>query len=700
MKAEISPNSLTLRSSSFLKRHIHLLVIIASSLLFYLTISMIDLDFYRAFADLGSHMYVFERVLMGDVPYRDLWQNDTPGLFYAGAIALKLFGMNLYSMKLLLALVLTLSTAILFLIAKKIMPVPFAMAVAFVSVLWGNLILNIPYGGWFSNCFGLLALLAFLEYQETMKNNTLLLLLCGAALGMAFTFRQHIGLFYLIAVALLVAIAVLFFENWQVEAKPRSGYFKLLVFLSYAVLFVISAVLMPLVFLRRTMATTEGLSIKNFLVFFLPVFAFNLLIIMIFLRRIERDDTTTDYRRLFMLLLKREAGLGIGFLVPILPWYIHFSTIIGWKTFFQIITITHPEQQSFQQGYFQALRLPSLSAHSVLLAAVMCALCGAVILLLIFSGSRRMLCASIIAVASLLVMSYLMFFPLDSGFVPMYYLPVALEAVLFPIIYRRMYFQGDLLNEKEAAGILAIAVYGAFSYLSLIILVDRYHYQMLIFPWLAAAGYLLYIVHHKSSCSFRNAGYLGKTRQLAILTAASLPLLLLVVGKPLAIVMDQYQSNKAYSKSAFPAGGNVVFGKMEIERGGIYINAAFLEDIETVVSYLRENAAQGDYLFGGPAINMFNFLTGMPFPSRHRYFIFDAVSSRQQYEMAAALIEKKPKYYIYDHYYDTNPDPVIALEFFRQFPPIGEYVSSNYTFDYKIGRFYLYKRKDALKPSM
>jgi len=176
----------------------------ALSLLF----SKFDLAFLDVyiFSDTGHQLYNYKMTLLGEVPLRDFGENWAPGTFYLNALAFKIFGVSIYSTKLLLAICMVISATALFCIARKLMPEPVALAVSVTSLLWGNLTVNTPFSGWFANCFGLIALWAFFQYLDAAKGKTLWLAIAGVALGLTISFKQHIGVLGFGSIAFAVAL--------------------------------------------------------------------------------------------------------------------------------------------------------------------------------------------------------------------------------------------------------------------------------------------------------------------------------------------------------------------------------------------------------------------------------------------------------------------------------------------------------------
>ncbi|MBU0754180.1 MAG: hypothetical protein KJ645_03510, partial [Planctomycetes bacterium] len=85
--------------------------------------------------DLGVACVDSERLLMGQVPGRDFFEPYGPGRFYLIALAFKLFGPSLLTLSSLCILVLAVKDALVFATARMLMPRPWALYVAGLTIL-------------------------------------------------------------------------------------------------------------------------------------------------------------------------------------------------------------------------------------------------------------------------------------------------------------------------------------------------------------------------------------------------------------------------------------------------------------------------------------------------------------------------------------------------------------------------------------
>ena len=335
--------------SDYLRKRCWLIVVIFGSALFCFYFAKYDLEFiisYR-FLDLGHQLYNYERTLSGEVPYVDFWTNWwAPASFYLNALAFRLFGVSIYSVNLMLAVIMIISVAALFCISERVVPKPVALIIAFVSLFWGNFTLNFPYCGWYSSCFGLLSLLGFIKYLESTNRKTLWLVATGLALGLTFSFKQHIGVLNSLALAIATALSVHMMEGQdrRVESGVKNNpfLFRTLIIFCYFVLLIPGQIIIPFILLRARYLSEGGIGAKPFAIFFLPVIIMSPVLLMILFQASSLFQKDADYRSLFRTLIKREMALTAGFILVVAPWFIYFSHMIGWKDFYRLIFLVHP----------------------------------------------------------------------------------------------------------------------------------------------------------------------------------------------------------------------------------------------------------------------------------------------------------------------------------------------------------------------
>jgi len=171
--------------------------------------------FYGGFSDYGFHredegalLLQFWRWSGGELPYRDFHMGYTPGVYFVHKTLMDWFGPGLMPGRYLLALVNSVSAALLFLLTTRmtaswkwglIAPLLYMSAV---PVHAGNFAaFNIPYPSWYN--LMLFALSATILPGLAAGPGPGRLLACGVLAGIGFTFKPNVGLFQLAATAMV-----------------------------------------------------------------------------------------------------------------------------------------------------------------------------------------------------------------------------------------------------------------------------------------------------------------------------------------------------------------------------------------------------------------------------------------------------------------------------------------------------------------
>ncbi|OQW94481.1 MAG: hypothetical protein BWK77_09205 [Verrucomicrobia bacterium A1] len=134
-----------------------------AAVIFLVSLAVFGLYYNRGLilADEGSLIHATQRIVHGEVPYRDFYHFYAPGSFYILAGLFKVLGERLLVSRMMWVVVRALSVMLVFLAASRLMPRRFAVWPAMV-------VLFIP-GPWFKACYGFSALLSFwalLRYVE------------------------------------------------------------------------------------------------------------------------------------------------------------------------------------------------------------------------------------------------------------------------------------------------------------------------------------------------------------------------------------------------------------------------------------------------------------------------------------------------------------------------------------------------------
>jgi hypothetical protein len=156
---------------------------------------------------IGYNLYASERVLEGDVPYRDFHTLYPPAIFYLNAVLFKWLGVSLYTALLGVLAFKILTVAIIYLSGRQIMPKVWSIFSALGSLLWlrpNGPFKSVPmhYGALF------LAAALFLLLKHENRKKLRFIFFAGASLGLVALFKHNIG-----AYALLGSLAFLAAED-------------------------------------------------------------------------------------------------------------------------------------------------------------------------------------------------------------------------------------------------------------------------------------------------------------------------------------------------------------------------------------------------------------------------------------------------------------------------------------------------------
>lgn len=167
---------------------------------------------------LGYNISPAERVMHGELPYRDFIYNYTPGVLWINAALMKLFGACVMTVNVGL-LAFKLSTLIaLFYAARRLTSASAALIPIALALGWiGYKVVFRAYPTQYSMLFVLLGLIFMLNYNRSGQVRWLLL--CGAAIGAVFLIKQNVGVLVLAA----ATAAIILRESIAIEGKGISS---------------------------------------------------------------------------------------------------------------------------------------------------------------------------------------------------------------------------------------------------------------------------------------------------------------------------------------------------------------------------------------------------------------------------------------------------------------------------------------------
>ncbi len=141
---------------------------------------------------IGYSIAPAERVMQGEVPYRDFLFNYTPGILWVNALLMNAFGATLMATRIGLLAFKLITLITLFQVARRLTSGWAALAPVALTLAWlGHQQIFNVYPDQYLVLFSLAALACMLNYDETGRARQLLL--CGLAVGVVFVFKYNVG---------------------------------------------------------------------------------------------------------------------------------------------------------------------------------------------------------------------------------------------------------------------------------------------------------------------------------------------------------------------------------------------------------------------------------------------------------------------------------------------------------------------------
>jgi len=171
-------------------------------------------------ADDGTLAHAAERVLQGERPQVDFYDNYTGGLSYVDAFGLKLFGVKMLSLRWMLFLFFAAWVPATWYLASRFASPPGASLITLLAVLWSTPIYPAPVASWYNLYFATFGTAALFRYIEDRR--AVWIFLAGIAAGVSFLFKIA-GLYFFAAIVLFLV-----FDEQSREPAPegdtRSGW--------------------------------------------------------------------------------------------------------------------------------------------------------------------------------------------------------------------------------------------------------------------------------------------------------------------------------------------------------------------------------------------------------------------------------------------------------------------------------------------
>jgi hypothetical protein len=154
---------------------------------------------------IGANLVPAERVLKGEVPYRDFYKIQTPGILLLNAGLFKLFGASLLTAVTGVLVFKILTVVLVFVIARMLVPQLIALVPTLLTIIW------LPPGGPFRPApiqYEMLFILAAIYFMLRWidSRNAIDVFATGIAVGLVALFKQNVGLYTGIAFGLVIIL--------------------------------------------------------------------------------------------------------------------------------------------------------------------------------------------------------------------------------------------------------------------------------------------------------------------------------------------------------------------------------------------------------------------------------------------------------------------------------------------------------------
>jgi hypothetical protein len=230
-KSEIADNQFQAGSvaSSRMKRAIAPLVVLVVAAAVYGSVYFREESISTG---VGANLVPAERVLKGEVPYRDFYKIQTPGILFLNALLFKLWGTTLIAALAGVLVFKVLAVGMVFIIARRVVPPPVAVIPTLLAVVW------LPPGGPFRPApiqYEMLFLLAATYFTLLWLDSkkALHIFAAGLAVGLVAVFKQNVGVYAAIALGLSIILNTrglplslgeakrLYLDSWKENARAH-----------------------------------------------------------------------------------------------------------------------------------------------------------------------------------------------------------------------------------------------------------------------------------------------------------------------------------------------------------------------------------------------------------------------------------------------------------------------------------------------
>lgn len=526
--------------------------------------------------DDGAFAQSAERVLNGELPHRDFDDTYTGGLALANALAFRVFGVNLASLRFLLFGFFVLWIPAVFYIASRFAGAYAAAGLTLLAAAWSIPNYSAAVPSWYNLFFAVFGTASLLRYIETRARRWLFV--AGLCAGLSIVVKI-IGLYFVAAVILFLA-----FREQNSGSNQVSGlriwnrvYSAGLVVGAFA-----GALALATVILR-------GPDPNGLVYFLLPACALLGLLVSRELSNVPgRDDNR--FAAMFGMLTPFAAGTVLPVFVFLLPYLRSHAVPALIRGVFIL------PSRRFEAA---AMAAPSLDMMVTLLP-----ICLLLLLAYKWDGKARMICEAALGLylAVVLALSANHSWAYRAGWFSIS-TSIPLVTVIAAIVLGVPRISRNLDGDQQQKLMLL------FSVLAMTSLVQ--------FPF-SAPIYFCYAAPVLILAAAALFGLLPKPPRFALGALITFYLLFVIWRVTPAFVF-----NMGYTPSP------VLFGaELNLPRGGhIRMDPTDAQMYEDLIQLIRQHAA-GDYIYAGPDCAEIYFLTGLKNPTRTLFDSFDEPAGR------------------------------------------------------------------------
>jgi hypothetical protein len=558
--------------------------------------------------DEGYFLDLADRVLHGQLPYRDFATYYTPGVFYLFALCLKLFGISMLSVRFLMAGLHAVCALLLYGLTRRVAPWPLALLpFTVVAALDHWPIEPEPHPSWPAIVLCLLTMEMVSRHVASARARWLAL--AGLSAGLAFLFKQNIGAFTAIGLAGYIVL------------RPRLAAGRLLRATQIVFAAGAGAAITVLIWPALDPLMAGALWLPPLLTLALLVY------------RAPHAKEDAPWAAALAEPIKEGALAGGVFLVVTAAWLIPLLIAIGPSQVPIGLFLGSIDQTGIATPLDAfTVGTPALAVVAIWLPTALVAsgrgrsrwrLVGAGVALTVFStvlplwhGPRDVLTEDPQLAA------WLRQLDVNFGTLHLYLPALAAWAGLVALVRQPVGLPGWYL------------LFGVLAALTMYPRADTAHALVASPPVLVAGAWAIGRVY----CLVRTT---PTWRHLSV-TAS-----LLIV--PVAALAPQLLWRYAVIIAPEEPGVRLDYQSLGLTRAPVLVPRHQAEDVRGVVEYVQAGTPPGAPFFAYPVVPLFNFLADRPNPTRFDHFLPGTLTNHDFAEIIDDLQRRRPRYVLWDH---------------------------------------------------